>query len=103
MKNLTSKINHIGIILLLAVFTLGFKSAAVVDKITICHVPPGNPGNCHEITVSLNALDAHLDHGDDLVCHNEDELAVAQRIVRDRNLTMKPNGTTTNIIITFTP
>lgn len=34
------------------------------DKITICHIPPGNPGNTHEITISVNALQAHLDHGD---------------------------------------
>lgn len=33
-------------------------------KVTICHVPPGNPDNAHTITVSENALDAHLAHGD---------------------------------------
>jgi len=34
------------------------------EKITICHIPPGNPGNSHEITVSVKALRAHLAHGD---------------------------------------
>lgn len=34
------------------------------NKVTICHVPPGNPANAHTITVSENALDAHLGHGD---------------------------------------
>lgn len=43
------------------------------NKITICHIPPGNPGNCHEITISVNALDAHLDHGDTFYCDNEDQ------------------------------
>lgn len=33
-------------------------------KITICHIPPGNPANFHSISVSINALDAHLAHGD---------------------------------------
>jgi hypothetical protein len=33
-------------------------------KVTICHVPPGNPDNAHTVTVSRNALDAHLAHGD---------------------------------------
>lgn len=33
-------------------------------KVTICHIPPGNPGNAHTITISLNALQAHLAHGD---------------------------------------
>lgn len=34
------------------------------DKITICHIPPGNPGNLQTITISVNALEAHLAHGD---------------------------------------
>ncbi len=33
-------------------------------KVTICHVPPGNPDNAHTISVSPNAADAHLRHGD---------------------------------------
>ena len=34
------------------------------DKVTICHVPPGNPANAHTITVGAAALKAHLAHGD---------------------------------------
>ena len=34
------------------------------NKVTICHIPPGNPANAHTISVSQNALQAHLDHGD---------------------------------------
>jgi hypothetical protein len=34
-------------------------------KVTICHVPPGNPENAHTITISVNALKTHLDHHDD--------------------------------------
>jgi len=33
-------------------------------KQTICHYPPGNPDNFQEITVSENAVPAHLEHGD---------------------------------------
>ena len=33
-------------------------------KVTICHVPPGNPDNAHTISVSPNAANAHLAHGD---------------------------------------
>lgn len=33
-------------------------------KVTICHVPPGNPANQHTLTVSASAVDAHLRHGD---------------------------------------
>ncbi len=33
-------------------------------KVDVCHIPPGNPDNAHTITISENALSAHLDHGD---------------------------------------
>jgi hypothetical protein len=36
----------------------------VPKKVTICHVPPGNPSNAHTITVGVSALPAHLAHGD---------------------------------------
>ncbi len=36
------------------------------QKIIICHFSPGNPDNPQTITVSENALDAHLAHGDTL-------------------------------------
>ncbi len=35
-------------------------------KVEICHVPPGNPGNAHTLSVSENAVQAHLAHGDTL-------------------------------------
>ncbi len=34
------------------------------NKITICHIPPGNPANAHTIQVSANAWPAHEAHGD---------------------------------------
>ncbi|UCH27678.1 MAG: hypothetical protein JSV66_08580 [Trueperaceae bacterium] len=33
-------------------------------KTTLCHVSPGKPSQVRTITVSSNAVDAHLDHGD---------------------------------------
>jgi len=36
------------------------------DKTTICHIPPGNPGKAHTITVGTPAVVAHLAHGDNL-------------------------------------
>jgi hypothetical protein len=29
-------------------------------KVTICHVPPGNPSNAHTITIGQSAVPAHL-------------------------------------------
>lgn len=31
---------------------------------TVCHIPPGNPGNQHVIVVGTSSLTAHLKHGD---------------------------------------
>ena len=36
------------------------------DKVTVCHIPPGNPDNRHDICISPNAVQAHLNHGDQL-------------------------------------
>ncbi|MGH7550971.1 MAG: carboxypeptidase-like regulatory domain-containing protein [Gemmatimonadota bacterium] len=36
----------------------------VEDKVTICHVPPGNPDNAHTLVVGAPAVPAHLNHGD---------------------------------------
>jgi hypothetical protein len=45
-------------------------SAVVADaeeKVTICHIPPGNPENAHTIVVGASAVPAHLEeHGDTL-------------------------------------
>jgi len=40
------------------------EEGSSVDKITICHIPPGNPSKAHTITVGGNADNAHLAHGD---------------------------------------
>jgi hypothetical protein len=43
---------------------LSSTSATQGHKTTICHIPPGNPGNAHTITVGNPAVPAHLAHGD---------------------------------------
>lgn len=43
------------------------------ERVTICHVPPGNPGRAHTIRISRSALEAHLAHGDTLGECGEDE------------------------------
>ncbi|MCH8165480.1 MAG: filamentous hemagglutinin N-terminal domain-containing protein [Planctomycetes bacterium] len=37
------------------------------EKVTICHIPPGNPDNAHTITVGAPAVDPHIDHHGDTV------------------------------------
>lgn len=55
----------------LAIAVLVVLGAAAVfadspGKVDICHIPPGNPANAHIINVSVNAVPAHLAHGDRL-------------------------------------
>ena len=54
---------------LMAAGVLLFGSAAMAGapKVKVCHIPPGNPGNAHSISVSPSAVPAHLAHGDHLV------------------------------------
>ncbi|MFQ5531783.1 MAG: hypothetical protein ACE5ES_04170 [Candidatus Nanoarchaeia archaeon] len=44
------------------------------DRVTLCHIPPGNPDDAHTITVGAPAARAHLAHGDVLdACEDDDE------------------------------
>ena len=39
---------------------------AQAAKVEVCHIPPGNAANAHTITISKDAVDTHLEHGDRL-------------------------------------
>jgi hypothetical protein len=54
---------NLRVLLLLALLGLA-ATAAQAAKVEVCHFPPGNPTNWHTISVSTNALNAHLNHGD---------------------------------------
>jgi hypothetical protein len=54
----------LGVVLFLFAFTTNKEDNLEGGKVVICHIPPGNPGNAHEIVVSSNAVPAHLAHGD---------------------------------------
>jgi hypothetical protein len=50
---------------LIALFALTASAAwADGNKVQVCHTPSGNPDNAHTITVSEDAVQAHLGHGD---------------------------------------
>src|SRR5215813_12753474 len=49
------------------VLLLGSAAMAGAPKVNVCHIPPGNPGNAHSISVAPSAVPAHLAHGDTLV------------------------------------
>jgi hypothetical protein len=50
-----------------ALIILTPAASAQGEKVTICHIPPGNPANAHSITISVSALQTHIDqHGDSI-------------------------------------
>ena len=49
---------------LLASLVLAGSAGAAADKVTICHFPPGTPGNFQTIAIAPSALPAHLGHHD---------------------------------------
>src|SRR5215208_3529281 len=57
------------------------------NKVTICHIPPGNPANAHTISVGEAAVPAHLAHGDFIgSCRDVFDRDVFDRDVFDRDL-----------------
>jgi hypothetical protein len=63
MKQLPRKLP---IALFLVSFSVLSGNGFAKGKVDICHIPPGNPGNAHTISISESALPAHLAHGDTL-------------------------------------
>lgn len=66
MKSTTSLLSKetFSALLLTAGLFSGTSFAAPPAQVTICHIPPGNPANAHEITVGARAVTAHVNHGD---------------------------------------
>ena len=61
---LTSRGALTAVLMPLLLFVSSVAMGGQDEKITICHVPPGDPANAHTIAVSPFALNAHLEHGD---------------------------------------
>ncbi len=52
------------------------------DKVAICHIPPGNPGKAHMITVGGHAVDRHLAHGDVIGPCDGQEFSSTERLAK---------------------
>jgi hypothetical protein len=45
----------------------GMKDCTNPKKVLVCHIPPGNPDNAHDICVGASAVEPHqTQHGDTL-------------------------------------
>ncbi|MEJ2261157.1 MAG: hypothetical protein P8X83_05830, partial [Nitrosopumilaceae archaeon] len=78
-------------VLLFSIFTVpGFvptADAANAPKITMCHLPPGNPENIQTISVGFTSIRAHLDHGDGVgECENNfGVITVVKNVINDND------------------
>ncbi|MFQ5462629.1 MAG: pilus assembly protein TadG-related protein [Phycisphaerae bacterium] len=46
-------------------------------KVTICHIPPGNPANPQTISIAQSAVAAHMMHGDDYgICEDDVKIKI---------------------------
>jgi len=61
-------------------------------KVSVCHIPSDNPRNAHTLSISKNALQAHLDHGDELgecfvhVPHDDDDVKKIKDTNKKKNM-----------------
>ena len=53
-------------VILAVAWTFGDTAVHADKKVTVCHRPPGQPGNGQTISVAEAATGAHLGHGDAL-------------------------------------
>lgn len=67
MRKYVLLLGAVGAVLIAFAFTTNTKENDKAGKITICHYPPGNPDNVHEITISENAWSAHDSHHGDFI------------------------------------
>jgi hypothetical protein len=69
------------------------KKGKFTGKVFICHAPPGNPSNSNTLSISVNAVAAHLSqHSDDRLGSCSDAPCAAPS-----NLTMSTNATNGSI------
>lgn len=54
-------------------------------KITICHIPPGNPNNKRTLTISTSALQAHINHGDVMGSCDESSKGTSDKDTTDKD------------------
>ena len=53
------------------------------DKVTICHIPRGNPARAHTITIDAESLSNHLAHGDTIgPCENSSKRHKKQPLIK---------------------
>lgn len=83
------------------------EARGIKTRVEICHVPPGNPDNAHTISISPNAVAAHLAHGDsEGPCENT-VAAVADFALRAQSGSIQNTSdsgiTMTTLVISYGP
>ncbi len=62
-----------------------------LQKVAVCHIPPGNPANAHTICISENGVPAHLAHGCHLGACSVDTMEVDSMDTDEMQMYVSPN------------
>jgi len=69
---------------------LDVRCGKKMDKVLVCHIPPGNPENAHTICIAPAAVPAHLAHGDYLGPCTDDKSAPVVEIMDELSVSAYP-------------
>ena len=89
-----SNTNSVSIIITITAEDDGDQGEETGELVLVCHLPPGNPTNRHNLMISSNALQTHIDHGDIATnCHDDDDEknVIAAIVKKQREETNKKN------------
>ncbi len=75
----------------LFVQVIDVRCGSNLQKVAVCHVPPGNPANAHTICISENGVPAHLAHGCHLGACAIDTAATDSMDTGDMQMYVSPN------------
>jgi hypothetical protein len=81
---------------LAAVSLFAFTTGNDHMRIVVEHIPPGNVENTTDIDLPINALSAHIQHGDNIVVSSAGEAEQMKKFLEKYNIELLP---TTSIII----
>jgi hypothetical protein len=66
-------------LVLLGLSWLATSAFAANDKVTICHIPPGNPENVQILSIASSAVQKHIDRHGDLILDEAREVCDGPR------------------------
>jgi len=85
-----------------AINTVDVRCGHNMDKVVLCHVPPGNSGNPQTLCISPNAVPAHLsNHPGDCLGPCVLRLSAKKAVITESDFSVYPNPFTKTVNVDF--